>query len=93
VKAHRLPVARLDAAARAGRLPRKLGLPTRHETQGATFHMKDQRSTYKILAVVFGVAGIAWIIGGFTSVTHFILYPFIGVVNLGIAYLCKQMSK
>lgn len=55
--------------------------------------MKDQRSTYKILAVVFGVAGIAWIIGGFTSITHFILYPFIGLVNLGIAYLCKQMSR
>ena len=54
--------------------------------------MKDQRTTYKLLAVVFAIAGIAWIVGGLFSVLHFILYPFIGVVNLGIAYLCKKMS-
>lgn len=55
--------------------------------------MKDQKKTYRLLAVVFGIAGVAWIIGGFLSVSHFLLYPFIGVVNLGIAYLCKQMSR
>jgi hypothetical protein len=54
--------------------------------------MKDQRKSYKLLAVIFAIAGVAWIIGGLCSIAHFLLYPLIGVLNLGIAYWCKQMS-
>ena len=46
-----------------------------------------------ILAVVFAIAGLAWIIGGALSIYHRFLYPFIGLVNLAIAYYCKQQSK
>jgi drug/metabolite transporter (DMT)-like permease len=53
--------------------------------------MDDQgkrRRTYRILAVAFAVAGAVWIVYGFFS-PSWILYPLIGVVNLGIAYACK----
>ncbi len=53
----------------------------------------DKKTTYKILMVVFGIAGLAWFFGGLFSVYHRILYPFIGLVNLGIAFYCKQESK
>jgi membrane-bound ClpP family serine protease len=49
----------------------------------------NQLSSYKMLAVVFGVAGVVWIVYGFLS-PRFILYPLIGVANLAIAFLCKQ---
>lgn len=52
-----------------------------------------QKSLYKILVWVFGIAGLAWIIGGVRSLYHPFLYPFIGVLNLGIAYYCRLMSK
>ncbi|MGD1085843.1 MAG: hypothetical protein ABSA47_13995 [Verrucomicrobiota bacterium] len=51
----------------------------------------NQLSSYKMLAVVFGVAGAVWIVYGFLS-PRFILYPLIGVVNLVIAFLCKQAA-
>ena len=41
--------------------------------------------------MVFGVAGMVWIVYGFLS-PRFILYPLIGVVNLTIAYFCKKAS-
>jgi hypothetical protein len=43
------------------------------------------------LAVVFGVAGLVWIIYGVMS-PRWVLYPLIGFANLGIAYLCKRCS-
>jgi len=53
----------------------------------------NKQTQYKILAVVFGIAGLAWIIGGVFSIYHRFLYPFIGLLNLGVAWYCKQMSK
>lgn len=52
-----------------------------------------QKQLYKVLAVVFAIAGLAWIIGGIFSVYHRILYPFIGVANWAVAWYCWQMSK
>lgn len=52
---------------------------------------QKQRLTYLVLAGVFGIAGVVWIISGFLS-PRFILYPCIGVVNLGIAYVCKKTA-
>ena len=46
---------------------------------------------YLILSAVFGVAGVVWIVSGFLS-PRFILYPFIGLVNLGIAYVCTKAA-
>ena len=51
----------------------------------------NQSRSFKILAVVFGVAGMVWIIYGFFS-PRYILYPLIGVANLAIAFFCKQSS-
>ena len=53
----------------------------------------DKKQTYKILAVVFLIAGLAWVLGGIFSVYHRVLYPFIGVINLAIAYFCKTESQ
>jgi hypothetical protein len=50
-----------------------------------------QRRMYQLLMVVFGIAGVVWIVYGFLS-PRFILYPLIGVANLGIAWFCKQSS-
>ncbi len=50
-----------------------------------------QKRRYLILAAVFGVAGVVWIVYGFLS-PRWVLYPLIGFVNLGIAYVCKQNS-
>jgi hypothetical protein len=50
-----------------------------------------QRRMYMLLAVVFGVAGVVWIIYGFMT-PRWLFYPFIGFVNLGIAYVCKKCS-
>ena len=44
-----------------------------------------------MLALVFGVAGVVWIVHGFFS-PRFILYPLIGVANLVIAFFCKRAS-
>jgi len=46
---------------------------------------------FKMLALVFGVAGVVWIVYGFFS-PRFILYPLIGVANLAVAFFCKQAS-
>ena len=54
--------------------------------------MNNQKRMAKFLTWVFALAGLGWIIGTFTSMTHFILFPLIGLVNLGIAYACKTMS-
>jgi hypothetical protein len=50
-----------------------------------------QSRSYLLLAVVFGVAGLVWIIYGVMS-PRWVLYPLIGIANLGIAYLCKRCS-
>ena len=55
--------------------------------------MKNQKVVIRILAWVFGIAGLSWIIGGGCSISHIIFYPFIGLINLGIAWLCWQSSK
>jgi energy-converting hydrogenase Eha subunit H len=52
---------------------------------------QNQARTYMLLAVVFGIAGAVWIVYGFLS-PRWVLYPLIGIVNLGIAYVCKQNS-
>lgn len=51
----------------------------------------QQKRIYLLLAIVFGVAGAVWIVYGFFS-PRFILYPLIGLVNLGIAYVCRRLS-
>ena len=53
----------------------------------------NKQMMYLLLAVVFGIAGLVWIIGGLFSVYHRVLYPLVGVVNLAIGYYCKQESK
>ncbi len=51
-----------------------------------------QKSMYKLLGVVFAIAGFIWIVYGvFTP--RFILYPFIGLINWAIAWYCRQESK
>ena len=55
--------------------------------------MKNQKGVLKILACVFGIAGLWWVIGGLCSISHIVLYPLVGVINLGIAWLCWQGSK
>jgi hypothetical protein len=50
-----------------------------------------QRRMYKFLMMVFGIAGVVWIVYGFCS-PRFILFPLIGLANLGIAWFCKQSS-
>lgn len=52
----------------------------------------DKKSLYKILAVVFGIAGLIWVVYGLMS-PHFLFYPFLGLVNLGLAFLCFQNAK
>ncbi len=52
----------------------------------------NKAKTYKILAVVFAVAGLVWIIGGIISY-RFFLFPFIGLVNWAIAWVCREMSR
>jgi hypothetical protein len=49
------------------------------------------KNTYKILAVLFAIAGTVWIVYGFFS-PRFILYPLIGVLNVGAAYVCRRRS-
>ncbi len=48
-----------------------------------------QKQLYPILAIFFAVAGAIWIVYGFLS-PRWILYPLIGLINLGLAYLCKR---
>ena len=55
--------------------------------------MNNQKGILKILPFVFGIAGLSWIIGGICSISHIVLYPLIGLVNLGIAWFCWQSSK
>ena len=51
-----------------------------------------EKKLYSLLSVVFGIAGFVWIAYGvFTP--RFLLFPFIGLINWGIAYYCKGMSK
>ncbi len=50
-----------------------------------------QKRSYLLLAVVFAVAGVVWVVYGFLS-PRFVLYPLIGFANLGIAYVCRRMS-
>ena len=50
-----------------------------------------QKRAYRILAVIFGIAGVVWIVSGFFT-TSWILYPLIGFVTLGIAYVCKKAA-
>jgi hypothetical protein len=45
----------------------------------------------KTLAIVFAFAGLVWIVYGFLS-PRYILFPLIGLGNLGIAYVCKKQS-
>ena len=52
---------------------------------------EKQKRTYLMLAVVFGIAGVVWVIYGFCS-PRFILYPLIGLLNLGIAYVCRRQT-
>ena len=53
----------------------------------------NKQVTYLLLAVVFGIAGLVWIIGGLLSVYHRIFYPLIGLLNLAIAYYCWMENK
>jgi len=47
---------------------------------------------YQILSAVFAIAGFVWIVYGvFTP--RFILYPVIGLLNWGVAWFCRQMSR
>ncbi len=48
-----------------------------------------QKQLYPILAIFFALAGGIWVVYGFLS-PRWILYPAIGVANLGIAYFCKR---
>ena len=50
-----------------------------------------QKRSYAVLAAVFAIAGGVWIVYGFFS-PRFILYPLIGLANVGVAYVCKQLS-
>jgi hypothetical protein len=50
-----------------------------------------KRRLYLLLAIVFGIAGLVWIVSGFLS-PRFILYPMIGLLNLGAAYVCRLQS-
>jgi hypothetical protein len=51
----------------------------------------NQKRTYRMLAALFGVAGVVWVVYGFYS-PRFILYPLIGLVNLGLAVVCKRSA-
>ena len=55
--------------------------------------MKNQKAILRILSWVFGIAGLWWVIGGLFSISHIFFYPLIGLINLGIAWLCWQNSK
>jgi hypothetical protein len=50
-----------------------------------------QRRAYLTLTVIFGIAGVVWVVYGFFS-PRFILYPLIGLANLGVAYVCRRQS-
>ncbi len=52
----------------------------------------NKAKTYKVLAVVFAVAGLVWIIGGIYSY-HFFFYPIIGLLNWAVAWYCREMSR
>jgi hypothetical protein len=52
----------------------------------------QQKKMYMLLSIVFGVAGLVWIICGVFS-PRFIFYPFIGLINWGIAWYCRQAGK
>ena len=51
----------------------------------------NKRKLYQGLAVVFGLGGLVWIIGGLVS-HHLILNSFLGLVNWGLAFFCWQES-
>ncbi len=54
----------------------------------------SQKRTYKVLTIVFTFGGFLWIIYGLIPpLTHFILFPLIGLVNWAVAWYCRQMSK
>jgi len=50
-----------------------------------------QKRKYTILGAAFAVAGAVWIVYGFLS-PRFILYPLVGLGNLGVAYVCRKLS-
>ena len=50
-----------------------------------------QKRAYLLLAIVFAVAGGVWGVYGLFS-PRYILYPLIGFVNLGVAYVCRRLS-
>ncbi len=52
----------------------------------------NKQTTYKILALVFAIAGLVWIIGGLVSY-RYIIFPFIGLLNWAVAWYCFQTSK
>jgi hypothetical protein len=54
--------------------------------------LKNKQLAYKVLALVFAIAGLVWIIGGLTS-RHYLFYPFLGLLNWGIAWYCQQASQ
>jgi hypothetical protein len=59
--------------------------------RGFMENQATQKRKYTILAALFTVAGAIWIVYGFFS-PRFILYPLIGVANLGVAYVCRKLS-
>jgi hypothetical protein len=53
-----------------------------------------QKKLYGILSIVFTIAAVVWIISGFfNNPRRYILFPLIGLLNYGVAWYCKQMSK
>jgi hypothetical protein len=61
---------------------------------GAMQDPAKQKKLYGILSIVFTIAAVVWIISGFLTVPrHYLLFPLIGVLNYGVGWYCKQMSK
>ena len=59
--------------------------------QEKAYQKANQGLAYFVLAVMFGIAGLVWMVYGFLS-PRWILYPLIGVGNLAAAFLCWRSS-
>ena len=53
--------------------------------------LAKEKRNYLLLAIVFGIAGLVWVVYGFFS-PRYILFPLIGFANLGVAYFCRRLS-
>lgn len=88
----------LNLAKQAWSLPQSMRPRSANNWRGGKIDSKPlddssaESRTYLLLAIVFGVAGLVWVVYGLMS-PRWLFYPLLGAVNLAIACLCKSRSN